>query len=374
MLPVRILCRRSLLYRSYTFNNKRSLSTSTVSKTALVSGGNRGIGFQLCKQLAQNGINVIMATRKLENGTVALEKLFNNYGQRWDNIDLLQLDLTDTSSISDAVKHVEYNYDSIDILVNNAGINIRTYLSSTTMINEVLSTNYYGTVEFTKAMLPLMTTHKTIKSPLSSIYPSRIIIVSDRNAALNKMHLSFQEAFLSEHLDESALNGLMELYKMDALKYMDQKDDDDELVIMKEGWLKCPYLMAYVGLNQFCRILGETFNAQNEHFIAAYCPGHCVTDSRNYLRVRDAADGAYGIYTLATMLIDKSVVPNGSFFSAFYKDNTLDSIELEVMDWKNPSETTQSWDSLCFANFNPHPDGMRISKHNKPDDTLETIS
>lgn len=290
----------------------------------------------------------------IHSGVNALEKEFETKEER-DRVTLLQLDISDPYSISDAVKHVESNYDPIDIVVNNAGINLSTSSNSRKMLNETLSTNYYGTVEFTQAILPLMTTHKTNKCPTSSSYFSRIVTVSNRDAALYKISPELQERFLSENLDESELNGIMEQYKKDSLKNLEEADDDGLCdggysVIMKEGWLKCPYLMSYIGINMFCRILGQKFIAEkdNDHWITAYCPGHCATDSTDYFGTRDSEEGAFGVSTLSTMLLDNESIPNGTFCAAFYSNNDLDSIELEVMNWKNPSETI-SWDKLCMS-------------------------
>eukprot|EP01083_Nonionella_stella_P303011 1047133_1 len=95
MLRVRIICCR-LQFTLHT-TGKRSISL-----TALVTGGNRGIGLQVCKQLAINGHHVIMTTRKLENGLAALQKHFDKDGR--GRVQLLELDITDSSSISAAVQ------------------------------------------------------------------------------------------------------------------------------------------------------------------------------------------------------------------------------------------------------------------------------
>ena len=283
-----------------------------------------------------------------------MEKEFESKQER-DRVSLLELDISDTHSIIDAVKHIESNYDPIDILINNAGINLSASTNSRKMVNETLATNFCGTVEFTRAMLPLLTTHKTSKSDSSSAYYSRIITVSNRDAAINKLSPELQSQFLSEDLDEQKLNGMMEQYKKDALKHQESVGDNDpEQIQMKEGWLKCPYLMSYIGLNMFVRIMGNKFlneESWKDYWIVSYCPGHCATDSTDYFGTRDSNEGAFGVTTLSTMLLDNDSIPNGKFCAAFYADDSsLDSIELEVMNWKNPSETI-SWDTLCNANL-----------------------
>eukprot|EP01084_Bolivina_argentea_P057783 105546_1 len=120
-------------------------SSSSSAPTALVTGGNRGIGLQACKQLHDNGFNVIMGTRDLTKGAEAISSCFNNDA----NINLLSLDISDPYSVSDAVKYIEHNYDNIDVLVNNAGSNLdnksNKIISQKDKIINTIQTNYYGT-------------------------------------------------------------------------------------------------------------------------------------------------------------------------------------------------------------------------------------
>jgi (+)-neomenthol dehydrogenase len=84
-------------------------------RLALVSGGNRGIGLEVCRQLAERGYAVIMGSRDEENGRVAAE------GLEW-NVIPQQLDVADAGSVDRMAAFLEDEFGRLDILVNNAGI------------------------------------------------------------------------------------------------------------------------------------------------------------------------------------------------------------------------------------------------------------
>ena len=88
------------------------------SKTALVTGGNKGIGFAICKGLSDKGFNVFLAARDVDKGEDAVNKLSSDS----NSVQLIQLDVTNDESIKSAVENVSRKTDSLDVLVNNAGI------------------------------------------------------------------------------------------------------------------------------------------------------------------------------------------------------------------------------------------------------------
>eukprot|EP01084_Bolivina_argentea_P101532 182015_1 len=147
---------------------------------------------------------------------------------------------------------------------------------------------------------------------------SRIICLSNRDAALKKLSKELQSEFLNDDLDETELSGLVESYKKDAINAIGQNNVDH--ITMKEGWINSPYLMSYAAISVYCKILGNKLmaNAEATNWAAAYCPGHCATDSTDYFGDRKPSESAYGIVTLSTMMLDDSTY-NGSFWAAFYR-------------------------------------------------------
>jgi NAD(P)-dependent dehydrogenase (short-subunit alcohol dehydrogenase family) len=89
-----------------------------VTRTALVTGGNRGIGLEACRQLAGLGMDVVLAARDRERGEQAAREL-QDEGL---NVTHEPLDVTDRHSIEDCVRHLADAGTEIDVLVNNAGV------------------------------------------------------------------------------------------------------------------------------------------------------------------------------------------------------------------------------------------------------------
>src|SRR5579862_5881386 len=87
-------------------------------KLAVVTGGNRGIGFEVCKQLASSGLKVLLTARDRSKGKAACDELHKQ------GLDVVfhQLDPTDATSIKNFAKFLEKEFGRLDVLINNAGI------------------------------------------------------------------------------------------------------------------------------------------------------------------------------------------------------------------------------------------------------------
>jgi NAD(P)-dependent dehydrogenase (short-subunit alcohol dehydrogenase family) len=123
---------------------------------ALVSGANRGIGLETCRQLAQRDVQVILTSRDPAKGQAAVDQLAT------EGLTLAyhQLDAADPDSINRLHDYVEATYGRLDILVNNAGILIDERHSLLALDYDVLrstmETNAYGPLLLTQAFVPLM--------------------------------------------------------------------------------------------------------------------------------------------------------------------------------------------------------------------------
>jgi enoyl-[acyl-carrier-protein] reductase (NADH) len=84
-------------------------------RIAIVTGGNKGIGLEICRQLASNGVFVILTARDEKRGNDAVEKLNRDYGLT--NIIFHQLDVTDPLSIASLAGFVQNQFGKLDILV-----------------------------------------------------------------------------------------------------------------------------------------------------------------------------------------------------------------------------------------------------------------
>nr|KJB73353.1 hypothetical protein B456_011G229000 [Gossypium raimondii] len=87
---------------------------------AVVSGANKGIGLEICKQMASKGTMVVLTARDEKRGLEAVDKL-KDLGLS-DNVVFHQLDVADPASVASLVDFVKTQFGKLDILVNNAGI------------------------------------------------------------------------------------------------------------------------------------------------------------------------------------------------------------------------------------------------------------
>lgn len=121
-----------------------------MTKIALVTGANKGIGFETARLLGEQGHTVLIGARDEQRGKAAAEKL---------NARFVRLDVTDAASISAAAKEIEQDLGVLDILVNNAGIGIwdgPPSQSSLDALRNTFETNLFGVVAVTNALLPLL--------------------------------------------------------------------------------------------------------------------------------------------------------------------------------------------------------------------------
>lgn len=128
-----------------------------MAKIALVTGGNKGIGFETVKQLAQQNIKVLLGARKETEGKKAEEAL------RAESLDVtfIKLDISDSDDIENARNYIDKQFGKLDILINNAAVfldsawfgnNTETVPLKT--LRDTFDINYFGTVELTQALLP----------------------------------------------------------------------------------------------------------------------------------------------------------------------------------------------------------------------------
>jgi NAD(P)-dependent dehydrogenase (short-subunit alcohol dehydrogenase family) len=125
-------------------------------KVALVTGANRGIGFEIARQLGNEGMTVLVGARDGRRGEEAAERL------RRDGIDArpVVLDVTDAKTIEAAARQVEREFGKLDVLVNNAGVvldrGLRPSEVPLAILRATYETNVFGPAAVTQAFLPLL--------------------------------------------------------------------------------------------------------------------------------------------------------------------------------------------------------------------------
>ncbi len=125
-------------------------------RIALITGANKGIGFEVARELGKAGMVVLLGCRDAGRGTEAAAKLeAEDYEVR-----SLAIDLEDEDSIRTAAKNVEDEFGRLDVLINNAGINVPgdgpPSSADLAAIRRIYGTNFFGTIAVTQSMLPLL--------------------------------------------------------------------------------------------------------------------------------------------------------------------------------------------------------------------------
>ena len=125
-------------------------------KIALITGANKGIGYELARQLGNVGVTVLVAARNAKLGNAATAKL------KSDGCDahFIELDVTKPQTIAKAAQTIRTQYGRLDILVNNAAIVDQADGPPSTAdpgaVRRVLDVNFFGVLAVTQAMLPLV--------------------------------------------------------------------------------------------------------------------------------------------------------------------------------------------------------------------------
>ena len=126
-------------------------------KTVLITGANKGIGFETARQLLENGYFVFVGSRNIENGKSAVQEL-NKAG--FENVEAIQLDVTDIASVENARKEIGNKIEVLDVLINNAGVNggfpQAALEAKAEAFQNVMDTNLYGVVRVTQAFIDLL--------------------------------------------------------------------------------------------------------------------------------------------------------------------------------------------------------------------------
>lgn len=232
-------------------------------KVAVVTGGNRGIGLEICRQLAGKGFQVLLTARSASKGAAATRAL-----QRAGlDVDFHKLDVTDTASIGRLASYIRKKYGRVDVLVNNAGIyldgggwNARGESISESALTETvdkvratLETNLLGPYQLCQALLPMMVKRRD----------GRVVNVSSGSGQLSDM-----------------------------------------------GGREAAYRMSKTALNAMTRIFAAELKGKGV-LVNALCPGWVKTDMGGPNAKRSVAQGADTAVWLATL---KRGGPTGGFF------------------------------------------------------------
>ncbi|KAK9072348.1 hypothetical protein SSX86_008782 [Deinandra increscens subsp. villosa] len=287
------------LLRSIPYSgNQRWWSAETI---AVVTGANRGIGFQITQQLATHGITVILTSREVAVGEESA-KVLKEGGL---DVGFHQLDIVDDVSIDSFCAWVKENYGGIDILINNAGVNHNVGSDNSVEAAEtVINTNYYGTKKMIKAAIPLMR---------PSAQGARIVTVSSRLGRLNGKRNRISDDDLRQKLEDT--DSLSEeLIDATMTKFLEQVKDG---TWTSGGWpqTNTDYSLSKLAVNAFTRVMAKKLSSRSEAekiYINCYCPGMVKTAMMGWagqVTPEEGADTAIWLSLLPDQVI------SGKFFA-----------------------------------------------------------
>ncbi|CAN6227746.1 unnamed protein product [Urochloa humidicola] len=300
-----------------------ALSDWPNKRIAVVTGGNKGIGLEICRQLAASGIAVILTARDETRGAAAVEKL--REAGLSDFLIFWQLDVTDALSIARLAEFLKTRFGKLDILVNNAAVggaeyvpnlvypsangkdpfagmeegqmsewmqrNTRETYNST---KETLQTNYYGMKHVTEALLPL----------LQASTDGRIVNVSSVIGQLryfNSEELK-QELNDVDKLSEKRLDEMLSLFMKDFTAG----------TVGENGWPVgfSAYKVAKAAVNAYTRILARRHPGLRVNCVH---PGFVKTDMNKLAGLLTPEQGASNVVKVA--MLPAAGGPTGKYFA-----------------------------------------------------------
>ncbi len=171
-------------------------------KIAVVTGGNKGVGYGACRLLADAGVTVLLTARDEARGVKAAKSLEGEGLEVYFH----QLDVTDEASANRLANYLSGEFGRLDILINNAAILNDRSMSSLTVdmatLQETVNTNTFGPLRVCQALVPLLK-----KSP-----SGRIVNVSSWFGSMTDMHGGGYAAY---RISKAALNAFTQILAED---------------------------------------------------------------------------------------------------------------------------------------------------------------
>ncbi|KAI7988781.1 Short-chain dehydrogenase/reductase 2b [Camellia lanceoleosa] len=280
-------------------------------RIAVVTGGNKGIGLEICRQLASNGIMVILTARDEKRGLKSVENL---KACGLSHIFFHQLEVTDQASIASMADFIKNKFGKLDILVNNAAISgsiideeaqkrlnliVSSNLKAEKFVEQsyemgeaCLGTNYYGVKLVTEELIPFLQLSDSAKIVNVSSTMGQLELVLNEKA---KKELSDTDSLTEEKVEEV------------LKRYLDDLKED---LLETKGWPVnfSAYIMSKAALNAYTRVLAKKYP---NIAINAVSPGFVKTDLNHHRGILTVEQGAEGPVMLA-------LLPNGGPSGLFY--------------------------------------------------------
>ena len=171
-------------------------------KKVLVTGANKGIGFEIARHLGKSGWQVIMGARSQERAEAAIRQL---KAEGIETAGWQHVDLSDNESLEISAAEIGRKHPDLSLLINNAGIpgdmEVMSYEADLADVTQTVQVNYIGTFCLTKALLPLLTKNKgrivniTVPTEVSSYWHPMAYVASKaaQNVMTSIMAMEFEK-------------------------------------------------------------------------------------------------------------------------------------------------------------------------------------
>ena len=281
----------------------------STKRIAVVTGGNKGIGYEIVKYLCKKYAGIVYLTARNEGrGLNACEKLILEGVKNPPKFH--QLDIADDESIEKFRDYLKETHNGLDVLVNNAAIayHPNSHVSFAEQAEKTMRINFTGTLNVCKALFPLLRPH------------ARVVHVSSGSGRLGKItNESLKMELTRPDLTESELVDLMQQF-LDATKVGDHES---------KGWPNstqpyADYAVSKIGLNILTEIQARDnpYDEDKDTLINCCCPGSCLTDMAGPNATKMASEGAETPVYLV-LIPPGSEQPHGKYYT-----------ELKEASWK----------------------------------------
>ncbi|CAG9466319.1 unnamed protein product [Pedinophyceae sp. YPF-701] len=242
----------------------------TTDTVAVVTGANKGIGHEAARQLAREGLKVVVAARNPALGTAAVERIKGEFPEA--PVVFRQLDIADPQSVAAFAAWAGEELGKIDILLNNAGMAFKGDTWGADECRQTFAVNYYGTKQTTEALLPLIPAGGRVVTVCSRAGLSSILKTKENLA-------KWQAAAASG--DRDAVDPLAEEF-LQAVAAGDYA---------RKGYPQSMYGMSKLAEACYTRSLAKRA-AEKGVAVSCCCPGYVATDMSSHRGPKTVEQGA----------------------------------------------------------------------------------